>query len=114
MGLVQLALRRAPPFRPAQLVVRCHPHGHSGLRQRSHAQGWWALLGGLHPAWGNMPPRDRAVLDGVVSASEAHELVHVWRVLAAEGYRPGVRACTLRDVALSAPHLLVPLVRGAL
>ena len=45
------------------------------------------------------------------NTDEAQELVHVWQALAAVGYRPGVRACTLRDVALSAPHLLVPLVR---
>jgi hypothetical protein len=41
----------------------------------------------------------------------AQELVHVHQALSCPGYRANVFACTLRDVAVTAPHLLPPLVR---
>jgi len=53
----------------------------------------------------------RATCDDLISADKCMELIAIHRAISALGYRPGVRSTSLVDCAMSAPQLLIPLVR---
>ncbi len=52
----------------------------------------------------------RLVCPDFISTDQCSELIAIHRALSVVGYRPGVFSTTIQDVALAAPHLLVPLV----